>query len=221
LSLDAAIELRAGTTPLLFSSASGLRDAMLEALIEGRVYGRAIVRVGHDASEPAWSFLDRLLAQRSDWAAAVERAVGALIVDPDPFVRSALDGWLGLERGALQLSEAMLAGLGGPLADRVLQARVELRDPERWAHLEGPLGPRVAALPLRNREELAVALDRAAMRGRDVRHGWGDGPAAFLHQEVAARPWLDDALVEVCEAMLAGSPPERALVPGCSDRTAR
>ncbi|MBI5607266.1 MAG: hypothetical protein HY902_00130, partial [Deltaproteobacteria bacterium] len=70
---------------------------------------------------------------------------------------------------------------------------------------EGAMGPKASHLPLRNSADLQSLLQRSAERGKFVETPWGNGPMAWLHLAVLARPWLDAELPAWVERALAGS----------------
>ncbi len=220
------IELRAGTTPLAFASARELLSALDTSLEEGRGYGDPIVRFGHDDSEPAWLWLDRLLAQRSDWRDCVAVALQHAVVDGDALVRQAFADVLASSRqlavlepwdwplvdllGPLTVRHAELAwGLGArPPLQAVLAGQqawlAQIRMADFLVPTEGAMGPKASHLPLRTAADLQTLLQRSAERGKFVETPWGNGPLAWLHLAVLARPWVQAELPLCLERALTG-----------------
>jgi len=209
-----AMEFAAGSTALSFSTAAELALALERALDEGRGYGDPIVRVGFDDSEPAWRFLDRVIAERSDWLPAVGLALQHAAWRGDGFTRQALVEFLASVRrsvallpwteplaGVLGAVQGRRAGLfwGRDLADLTLRAvvdahlawRAEVDAPAWQLPLAGWRSTRKDLFALASPADLDAAAERAR-RGAFTPTEWGDSPIAWLHLAAVARPWVDD-----------------------------
>jgi hypothetical protein len=227
------IEAQAGSTALTFSTAGELAVALDRALDEGRGYGDPIVRVGFDDSEPAWRFLDGVIATRSDWLPAIGAAVQHAVWRGDAFARQALVDFLASARRSVSLLPwtaplaEVLAGARGrharltwgcDLADLTLGAvvaahrswRSEVDDPAWRLPLAGWRSTGRDLFELRAPADLDAAVARAR-RGAFVATEWGDSPAAWLHLAVLARPWVDDWTVGWVARALDGDADLRAL----------
>jgi hypothetical protein len=208
------------------SGAADVRDALLDGLVPGDVPGKAWVRVGRDDVEPAWAWLGRLVAARSDWRFVAGLALAHALKAGGDAAWVALCDLFAWDRAAALLRSAiepLLPGApdvsgtlarngmgGGPtpkLADVLRdQAKVigAATDPARRVILDewhGPFVPRLAALG--SESEVRALLGETADLGRSWRTSWGAGAWGWLYEEFLFRPGLATALPSHVRAVVA------------------
>jgi hypothetical protein len=211
----------------VFSSSTSLLKLMQKELDESRGYGKPHRRVGHDGSEPIWTWLVTLVQLRSDWSPLVGDILRRFANEEDPFTNIAIADVIGKKRHcaalfpALQMFIEPLADVrlsytptwwekdGGVTFGKVMQEHSkllsELSDPYRLARLEGQYGPKAAMVNLVDAKDLQVAVQQSARRGRFKWTIWGSRPLSWLYPESLGRPWINPLLHDLLAAMLQGS----------------
>jgi len=211
----------------VFSSTTSLLMYLKTELEESRENNLPHRRIGHDGSEPIWTWLATLVQLRSDWAPLVGDILRRFANEEDPLTNIAIADVIGKKIHCAVLFPALQMFIE-PLADvkltytptwwskdgvvtfgKVMQEHSkllsELSDPDRPARLEGQYGPKTAMVNLADVGDLQAALQRSAQHGRFTWTMWGSRPLSWLYPESLGRPWINPLLRELLAAMLQGS----------------
>jgi hypothetical protein len=229
------IQFKVGYTELAFRTAAELRDALGEALAEGRRYGTPIIRLDRETEVGAWRWVGQLMKRRTDWHEAVGLALQHAVLDGDDLTRKAFVDLLACEVVSIFLlpwTEPVFEAMGDlegthtltgwglpeqgttsiPRLERVIAAQKEyhrvLHEPGRDVLLEGFRGPKSTDVSMSTPDDLRRHMRSSARRGRFVETEWGSGPWSWLNHEVLFTDWVDAALDTVLPEFVGGSEEE-------------
>jgi len=219
----------APTGPLTLSSATDLRDALV-ATASGDTPNSPSFRVGRDDAEPAWAWLGRLVAARSDWRQAAVLALSQILALGDGAHAVVLCDLFATDRAAALLrdglDEAVLDGLRGtqgtvgtlgfggtstPTLGAVLDGQAAMlrasRDPTRRVIFDawvGPFTPRLVTLA-DDAATVALLADTADL-GKAWPSSWTNGPWGWTAMEELFRDGFAASLATHVGDVVAAEP---------------